>query len=151
MERAVPMIQRLILALLIFSQIFCSRVLASDNHLVLVASASSSIASLSTANVRRLYLGVTISENGHAIIPLRNSADATTQELFLQHVLFMSSDAYERQIVGRRYRAGGNDVQEYTNLSDLVAALASNPWAVTYMTEESAIGMRSIRVLTKLW
>jgi len=151
MERYVPMIRRLYFALLIFSQICCSRVLADENHLVLVASASSSIASLSTASVRRMYLGVPINQNGHAITPLLNIVDTTIQELFLQHVLFMSSNVYDRQIAGRRYRTGGNTVQEYANLSELVAALAANPWAVTYMTEESVLGMPNIKVLTKLW
>jgi hypothetical protein len=151
MERFIPMIRHLIFALLVCSQICFSRVWAGDNHLVLVASASSPIASLSTASVRRLYLGVPISQSAHTITPLRNIVDSTTQELFLQHVLFMSSDAYDRQIAGRRYRAGGNTVQEYSNLTDLVAALAANPWAVSYMTEDSVLGMPSIKVITKLW
>lgn len=145
------MIRLLIFALLICPQIWCSRVWADDSHLVLVASASSSIASLSAASVRRLYLGVPISQGGHAITPLRNTVDETTQELFLQHVLFMSADAYNRQIAGRRYRTGGNPVQEFSKSSDLIAALATDPWAVTYMAEKSVLGIHSIKVLTKLW
>jgi hypothetical protein len=120
---------------------------AADVHLVLVAGAASPITGLSVAEVRRLYLGVPITRDGHGITPVRNSSDATVREMFLQRVLFMSSMAYERQISARIFRTGGNRLPEYFNLRDVVAALAADPWAISYMSEDTAAGLGAVKVI----
>lgn len=111
---------------------------AAEPKLVLVASAKSQIAPITTAEARRLYLGVPLVQDGHELIPVRNATDPVAQELFLQRVLFMSAQAYDRQVSGRIYRSGGNRIAEYDNPRELVDSLVTQPWAVTYMTSDAA-------------
>jgi hypothetical protein len=121
---------------------------AAETKLVLVASARSPIAPISAADARRLYLGVPLVQDGHEVVPLRNVTDSATQELFLQRVLFMSAQAYERQMAGRVYRSGGNRLPEYAVQRELVDKLVTDPWAVTYMTLEAASSVPDLRIVS---
>ena len=121
---------------------------AAEPQLVLVASAKSQVAPISAANARRLYLGVPLVQDGHEVIALRNATDPGTQELFLQRVLFMSAQAYDRQISGRVYRSGGNRIAEYTAQRELIDKLLTEPWAVTYMSSEAAAREPDLKVVS---
>ena len=124
--------------------------LAGEQRLVLVASANSPAAKLSPAEVRRLYLGVPVVQDGHEIVPLCNSVEPIIHEVFLQRVLFMSARAYERQGSARIYRTGGNRIRDFASFKQLLDALANDPWSVTYMSLESASGMPSIKIVADL-
>ena len=150
MERNVSLIRAILFALLAGLALLACDAAASESRLVLVASARSPIAALSQADVRRLYLGIPSTQDGHEIIPVRNAVDHTVQEIFLQRVLFMSSQAYERQISARLYRTGGNRVAEYFSLRELAAALHADPWAVSYMSETTAQGLAGIKIVALL-
>ncbi len=116
-------------------------------RLVIVASAKSTLTTLTPTEIRRVYLGIPLIQDGHEVIPLRNAADPLIQEMFLQHVLFMSAQAYERQMAGRVYRAGGNRIPEYANLSQIVEALTNEPRSITYMSHETATGLADIKII----
>jgi len=121
-----------------------------SDRLVLVAGAQSPLTGLPATDVRRLYLGIPLAQDGREIVPLRNAADPAAREMFLQHVLYMSAQAYERQISSRLYRTGGNRIPEHSDQRTLIAALAADPWAVTYMLAESARREPAIKILGDL-
>ena len=120
---------------------------ATEPRVVLVASARSPIASLSANEARRLYLGLPLVHDGHELTPLRNGADAAVHEMFLQRVMFMSAQAYERQMSTRVYRSGGNRAREYTSHHELAQALAGDPWAVSYMTSDAVAKESSLKIV----
>ena len=141
----------LALALTVALMLVRAPAVAADNtRLVLVAAAHSTVAPMSAAQVRRLYLGIPVIQDGREITPLGNNASAAASEIFLQHVLFMSSLAYERQMTTRVYRAGGNRIRIVDDVRALVDALAADPWAVSYMTAEAAAQASGIRVVNEL-
>lgn len=109
-----------------------------EPSLVLVASAQSAIQRLSPDETRKLYLGVPMMVDNHRIHPLRNNADPKVQEMFMQKVMFMSTPAYERQILSRVFRMGGTRPLAYSSMPDLLKALEQNPVAVTYLPRELA-------------
>jgi hypothetical protein len=152
MERDVPLIQRVLAAVALALALawLPAAAAADDARLVLVAGANSPVAPLTAAEVRRLYLGVPLTQNGHEIIAIRNAANPVAREMFLQHVLFMSAQAYERQISARLYRSGGNRIPEHTDLRTLVDALAADPWAVSYMPAETAARLPAIKIIADL-
>lgn len=121
---------------------------AAEPKLVLVASAKSSVAAISATEARRLYLGVPLVQDGHEVEPLRNAVDPAIQELFLQRVLFMSAQAYERQMSGRVYRSGGNRIPEYADQRALIDKLLSDPWAVTYMSVDVATSQPNLKIVS---
>jgi hypothetical protein len=123
---------------------------SEEARLVLVASTASTVAPLSAGEVRKLYLGIPIVQQGHEIVPLRNVTTAPVQELFLQRVLFMSAQAYERNVSARVFKGGENRAVEFRKPEALVEALSANPWAVTYMSSDSATRTPGVRIVSEL-
>jgi hypothetical protein len=125
--------------------------LAGDEaRLVLVASATSPLAPLSSSEVRRLYLGVPLTHDGREINALRNAESPVVKEMFLQRVLFMSAQAYERQLAARVYRGGGNKIPEIKEARLLLESLAADPLAVTFMQSDAALRRSGIKILAEL-
>lgn len=119
---------------------------AEEQRIVIVASAESGIRALTAKEVRRAYLGASIVVDGIEIKPLRNETDKLAGEVFLQKVLFMSSEAYERQLLARTFR-GGSRPKAYENFSGLLAALHNDNAAITYMLYGTAITTTGIRII----
>ncbi len=120
---------------------------AAELRLVLVTSAQSSIPQLTPDQARKLYLGMPMVVDGKLIHPLRNNSDATVQEMFMQKIMFMSTQAYERQILGRVFRTGGNRPPVYTEMPELLKALESDRNAVTYLPRDTATSTVGVRII----
>ena len=120
------------------------------SRLVLVADASSTLAPLTINDVRRLYLGVPLSHDGRRINAVRNAENPVVKEMFLQHVLFMSAQAYERQLSARALRGGGSRIPEVRETRVLLDALAADPHAVTFMQSDTATRRSGLKVLAEL-
>lgn len=138
---------RLLLLLLLSLTLYAACSFAEERNLVIVTGAHSPIKTLNLSEVRRLYLGVSFPLDGQDIITLRNNSDPLLEEVFMQRVMFMSTEAYERQILNRVFRAGGQRPQVYTKIGNLIEALDSNPWAVSYMWKDAALENKGIRII----
>jgi hypothetical protein len=119
---------------------------AEEQRIVVVANAGSGIQSMSAKEVRRAYLGASIVLNGVEVKPLLNQSDKLLTEMFLQKVLFMSADAFERQSISRAFR-GGSSPKVYTTLAELLAALRVDNAAITYMAYDTAVITPGIRIV----
>jgi len=120
-----------------------------EQPLVLVASAHSAIRQLSADETRKLYLGMPTIVDGQRVRPLRN-ANPKVQEMFMQKVMFMSTPAYERQILSRVFRMGGSRPPAYAELRELLAALERDPAAVTYLPREIAVARPGLKIVGDL-
>lgn len=153
MERDFPMMRSL-LALsfcLLWSQAALPAGLIKKPDMVLVASIKSTAGPLSVEEVRKLYLGATLLDNGQIIRPLLNYSDGYLQELFMQKVMLMSTPHYEHHILSRVFRMGGNRPKVHTGLHKLVGALKADPNTVTYMYSDEAGAHPDLKVLSILW
>lgn len=123
---------------------------ATEPRLVLVASARSAIAQLPAAEVRKLYLGIPLFADEQTIKPLRNNSNDYLQEVFMQKVMYMSTPAYERQIISRVFRTGGTHPPVYTNLHELVDMLQTDPSTVSYMSRDDAHNHPELKIISDL-
>lgn len=121
-----------------------------ESSLVLVANARSVIKQLSPAEVRKLYLGVPMIVESHRVHPLRNNTDSMVQEMFMQKVMFMSTPAYERQILSQVFRMGGTRPLVYVEMRDLLRALETDPAAVTFLSRELATTRPGLKIVGEL-
>ena len=121
-----------------------------EPSLVLVASAQSAIQRLSPDETRKLYLGIPMLVDSQRIRPLRNNTNLKVQEMFMQKVMFMSTPAYERQILSRVFRMGGTRPLAYAELRELLKALERDPAAVTYMPREFATARPGLKIVGEL-
>lgn len=124
---------------------------AAKQDLVLVAANNTEVKEMSPDEVRRLYIGVPIEVDGHFIDPLINATDNLVQEIFMQQVLFMSTEIYMRRNVVFSYRKGEIPSQLYSNLPSLIAVLKTNRYAVTYMLRSIAVTIPELKIITELW
>jgi hypothetical protein len=125
-------------------------VYANETNLVLVASSGSILPSIKANDVRKAFLGIPVSVNEKTIVPIVNSSNNDTKELFLQRVLFMSGAVYERHSVGRVFRNGGNKLAEFSDPIALASALNANPLSISFMLAADAKKMTTVKILCEL-
>jgi len=121
-----------------------------EPSLVLVANAHSVIQNLSTDEARKLYLGVPMIVDSQRVHPLRNNTDPVVQEMFMQKVMFMSTPAYERQLLSRVFRMGGTRPLVYDQLRELLKALERDPAAVTYLPRDLVNARSGLKIVGEL-
>ncbi len=124
---------------------------AEERRLVLVSALSSKITPLSQTDVRRLFLGLPIIQNSARLEPVHNASDPLLNEVFLQKIIFMSAQNYERQLMERVFRSGGHRPIRYTDAEKLIATLQDTPGALSYMWLNKAEKISGIRVVQELW
>lgn len=137
--------------LLSMGQVLTPAASAAEPSLVLVASINSTVSAMSVEKVHELYLVAPMFSDGKAIKPLLNYSDSFTQETFMQKVMLMSTQAYERQILARIFRMGGNRPPVYAGLTKLINALKADPTTVSYMYSDEANAHPDIRIVSTLW
>lgn len=119
----------------------------AEQSLVMVANAHSAIQRLSPDETRKLYLGIPMIVDNQRVHPLRNNTDPTVQEMFMQKVMYMSTPAYERQILSRVFRMGGTRPQAYDRMTDLLRQLENDPAAVTYLPRDLAATRPGLKIV----
>jgi hypothetical protein len=123
----------------------------SKHSLVLATSAASSLPPLTIQEARKLFLGVPMEKDGERFVPLLNTSDSLTYEVFLQKVAFMSASAYETQTISIVFRLGGKRPESFSDLKNLVNALQQNPEAVTFLWEDQVRANQGIKSVSVLW
>lgn len=120
--------------------------------LVLVTDVKNDMRHLSLQEIRRAYLGEKVIVNGYILKPLINMADDSMYEIFLQKVMFMSAQAYQRQLLRRFLHAQGKRPAVFRDHRKLMAAIAEDPHAVTYMIwMDEATKHTNLKVVAILW
>jgi hypothetical protein len=127
-----------------------SPVLAAEK-LVLIVSADSSIDQLDSPLVRRLFLGLTVTQHGIRLRPLLNESDAQINELFLQNVVSMEDSAYDRYVLRLSLKQGRTQPAVYRSEAELIAAVAGDPSAVGYAWGKDVDHDPRVRVLRVVW
>ena len=121
--------------------------------LVLVAASGSDISRLSPTDTRKLFLSVPVAAvpSREPLHPLRNASDPMLEEAFLQKVIFMSRDAYERALLSRAMHGSGTRPAVYDSEMELVNALLVDKFAVTYMWADKAAARSNLKIVAELW
>lgn len=122
---------------------------AGERRLVLVVNVRSEVAQYSAMEARKLFLGVPQSINDQALQPLRNTSDAALEEMFLQRVLFMSRDAYDRRLLTNALHTGAVRPVSYDSEANLVGDLLKNDHALTYMWRDAAVANPGIKIVAE--
>lgn len=63
----------------------------------------------------------------------------------------MSAQQYENLALARVFRSGGMRPPEYRNLTALLGALRQDPNAITYMWEDQAASLGTLKIVGLLW
>ena len=120
-------------------------------ELVLVVSARSSIDQLDSPMVRRLFLGLTVTQHGIRLHPVLNEADPEIKNLFLQNIVSMSDSTYDRYVLRLALLQGRTQPMVYKSTAELLNAVASDPMTVGYLWAKDMAHDPRIRTLRVVW
>lgn len=129
----------------------CMEVAVAEHQAVLVTSSASPIQDIDSLELRKLFLGFTVTRDGKFVKGLRNTEDNDLNNIFLQSIVAMSEKSYERRQVSLTLRKGIPRPLEYDKSEDLLKALSNNPYSVSYMWKESAERSPDLKILRVLW
>ena len=124
----------------------------ADDTLVLIVGADSKVDQLDSLQVRKLFLGMTVTYGGDRLRPLLNDADSRVRDIFLQNIVSMTDMTYDRRIL-RLALQGGRSLPTIfkDKVRELINAVAADPTAVSYVWAKDVQHDRRIRILRVLW
>jgi hypothetical protein len=127
------------------------KIAVAEHQMVLVAGSMSPLQDFNSIELRKIYLGFTVIRDGHIVKALRNTGDEDINRIFLQTVVAMSQKAYTRRQLSLTLRKGIPNLAEYDEVEDLLKALSSNPYSISYMWAHDAELEPGIKILRVLW
>lgn len=123
----------------------------TSRSLVIVASDEFHLDAIGHAELRKIFLGVPVTEDGIRIRPLLNETDTRATSIFLQQVIFMSEREYKRQLFSRVFRLGDQRPEEYDDLTRLVDQLRETQGSVSFMWSDQIENYDGLKSLGVIW
>jgi hypothetical protein len=124
---------------------------SADETLVLIVSADSKIEQLDSLEVRKLFLGMTVTHNGDRLRPLLNEAEPRLKQVFLQNIVSMTDMTYDRRTLRLALQGGRSLPVVYSDKVMLINTIAADPTAVSFAWAKDVEHDRRIRILRVLW
>ena len=123
----------------------------AGEQLVLIVSSRSDIDQLDSPLVRRLFLGLTVTQHGDRLRPLLNESDAQLKEIFLQNIVSMSDSTYDRYLLQLSLKQGRTQPMVYRENAQLINSVAADRSAVSYAWLKDVEHNSRIRILRVVW
>jgi len=123
----------------------------AGEELVLIVSAHSDVDQLDSPLVRRLFLGLTVTQHGTLLRPVLNEADPKIKDLFLQNIVSMSDSTYDRYVLRLTLLQGRTQPPVYKSSAELVNAVAGDPTVVGYVWAKDVVHDPRVKVLRVVW
>ncbi|MHB8726451.1 MAG: hypothetical protein ACYC9Z_13955 [Casimicrobiaceae bacterium] len=123
----------------------------ADEELVLIVSARSNVDQLDSPLVRRLFLGLTVTQRGTRLRPYLNESDALLKEIFLQNIVSMSDSTYDRYVLELSLKQGRSQPMIYRSNEPLITKVALDPAAVSYAWLRDVEHDPRIRIIRVVW
>ena len=120
-------------------------------QLVLIVSADSKVEQLDSLEVRKLFLGLTVTHDGDRLRPVLDEADPRIKEIFLQNIVSMSDTTYDRSVLRLALIQGQIKPIAYKDVALLIKAVESDPTAVSYAWAKDVAHDPRIKILRVLW
>ena len=124
---------------------------AAQDAVVLVVSRDSPINEISLLDIRKAYLGISVSLGGGTVRPLRRNDDERLNQIFMQSVIAMSERSYERRLLSLMLRFGTPRPEETDDRDELDRRLAERPYSIAYMWKSEAEADARVKVVRTLW
>jgi hypothetical protein len=123
----------------------------AEEQLVLIVSSDSKVEQLDSLEVRKLFLGLTVTHEGNRLRPILNEAGARVKEVFLQNIVSLSEITYDRRLLQLALQQGRTQPTVYKQTTELLRAVAADPSAVSYAWSKDVAHDPHIKILRILW
>lgn len=150
MERCVAVIRHSAIAGLI-ALLLLPIMATADRTVVLVTGESCPVEKLDPLDVRKVYLGITVSLNGNHIRPLRFTGDEQLNRIFFQSIVAMSRKSYEKRALSLALRFGTPRPPEISDLDMALGIVRRIDCSIVYAWSDELVGRDGIKILQPLW
>lgn len=122
-----------------------------DNNAVLISASGKLIPEFTNKEIRLLYLGFPVTKEEQTYEPLINASDPVTYKQFLQKVMFMTENRYQRQLISRVFRNGGEQPIRFDDKDNLINSLKNKTNTITFVMAGTASQLDNVQVIQRLW
>jgi len=151
MERCVSVRQRVLKLLFFIIAMMSTQAAVAELAVVLVTDSESPIREMSSLEIRKAYMGVSVSVSDQSVRALRRRDDDRLNKIFLQSVIAMSQRSYERRLLSLVLRFGTPRPIEVRSPQELSELLERIPASVSYMWKSDAEADPNVRIIKVLW
>ncbi len=123
----------------------------AEEAVVLVVASNTPMEEISLLDIRKAYLGISVSLAGGMVRPLRRTDDERLNQIFMQSVIAMSERSYERRLLSLMLKFGTPRPEEIDNRDQLKRRLVERPHSITYMWKSEAESDARLKVVRVLW
>ena len=120
------------------------------DKLVLVTAVNSPMRALPLSEVRRSFLGAIHSGSGNQVVPIRNLANPEAHQMFVDQVLTISAQEYDRRLAMRSIQSGLGQLNAIRDAREIERVLLEFPNGATYMFASDAAKLKSLHVVQEL-
>ena len=150
MECGISMIRRPEFLLLVLLTCVLTSSAQAERSVVLVTGENCAMKSISMLDVRKAYLGISVSYEGQHVRAFRLNNDEELNRVFFQTVVAMSERSYDRRLLSMLLKYGTPRPEEVQDLAALVVALSDSSCGIAYVWSDDiqpTNGLRNIRLL----
>ena len=151
MERRISVTRRFGHWLIVCIACLVAEAASSGESVVLVTAETCPVENISTLDLRKAYLGVVVSVDGHRVRPILMRGDDRLEQVFYQSVVAMSKKSYERRRLSLALKYGTPRLAEFDEVSAVSRALRSDECAITYLWKRDAETIPGIKTIKLLW
>lgn len=123
----------------------------AERSVVLITNERCPVSKLSNLDIRKAYLGVTVSVAGRPVRPLRLTGDPELDQIFFQTVVAMSEKSYERRALSLALKFGTPRPAEYDSVEGALGALERASCGVLFVWADDARNSNNTKKIKVLW
>lgn len=151
MECRIPVMLRWLTTAILAFLFFLPRSAGAGETVVLATSSTCPVTEVSSLDVRKAYLGVSLRLEEHSIRPLRLGNDERLNQVFFQSVVAMSRKSYERRLLSLALKSGTPRPTEYDSVGDAIGAMRRIQCSVVYAWKKDLENVEGIKIIRVLW
>ena len=123
----------------------------AERTVVLITSESCPVQEISTLDIRKAYLSVAVTVDGHTIRPFRLGGDELLSQIFYQSIVAMSQKSYERRALSMALKWGTPRPAVFDDIESAAEAVRRLQCSVLYVWAEDADSLDGVRIIKLLW
>jgi len=123
----------------------------AERTVVLITGENCPVREISTLEIRKAYLSVSVSIDGHTIRPFRLGGDEMLSQIFYQLIVAMSQKSYERRALSMALKFGTPRPAVFDDVESGVDAVRRLRCSVLYLWKEDADSLEGVRIIKLLW
>lgn len=120
---------------------------AEGQKLVVVVAKGSAVKSLSKSELKRIFLGATITSNDVTLVPFNSAPGSSPRVTFDQAILGMSAAEVGRYWVDRKVRGQSGAPRSLPSMAHVLKVVAKFPGAISYVpADQLNAGLQAVAI-----